>query len=269
MANVHPCVKGDCLAIIAKFLDPLDIINLYKAFPKRWETIWPVYRLRVGTKIDDWFKEQFKDRYHAFRKAMIKTKAVLSGSFILQIMLWEPWSDSDIDIFLPNKELVDGYWPAFTDLHAELYTRAEQNPASKYMGRCGTSSDGAYDETLGKNAFTRIYEYRVTDSVNKQIKFQVMDLNLDKNRKAVIAFIKDNFDFDFCKNVFYYEKDGFHLDVVAPLDIVHKRSVFAYRNNKKSSLKRCEKYIDRGFKFEDELGCSFDPRKKSFFNKLL
>jgi len=173
-------------------------------------------------------------------------------------MLGETWSGSDIDIFIPNNHLFDGYWPSFTDLHKELYKRSydpEHNRFSTY------SSDGQYDEKLGKNVILRIYDYRTINLTNKIIKFEVMDLNLETDINNVIKFIDDNFDFDFCKNKFYYDENSMNINIVAPLQVMTKIGEFRYRKSLKSSLARCKKYIDRGFVFKNEHGEPFDPGK--------
>lgn len=51
-------------------------------------------------KIDTYLKELFKENYEELKKSMISCQAVISGSFVLQVLLSEKYQWSDIDFLL-------------------------------------------------------------------------------------------------------------------------------------------------------------------------
>src|SRR5438132_789604 len=104
------CINGDCAIVICKFLDPKDIITLYKMYPNILPKITRAFTRRIGEKIDEFFRETFKEKYEEFRKCMISCNAMLSGSLILQKILGERWPGHgwdrlDVDIFIAVKPI--------------------------------------------------------------------------------------------------------------------------------------------------------------------
>lgn len=87
---------------IVKFLDPKDIPAISKGWRINWDKLLPYYKDAIRRKIDCWFRNYFGPRYPEFRQCMIDDKAVISGSFILQMILGEKWNMSDIDIVVPH-----------------------------------------------------------------------------------------------------------------------------------------------------------------------
>jgi len=120
MFNFESCIQGDCAIVICKFLDPIDILTLYNMYPKILPKIINIYKQRIGEHIDEFFRYSFKtyEKYIEFRKAMIESGAVFSGSFIIQVILNEKWYKkenvpSDIDLFVSVDKIRNsskGYW---------------------------------------------------------------------------------------------------------------------------------------------------------------
>jgi len=241
-------LKGDCLSIICKYLSPGDIINLLNVVGK--EKIFKIKDcyLSVAEKfIDNWFRNFFdglsqntnengtiKD-YDNFRNNMIGS--MISGSFILQLLLGEKWGDSDIDIFL--KESHRNVCKV-SSIHRFLYALQ-----CKYNGQyiCEENKiKRLRSYTSSSNEIHRILEYPI-----KNEKFQCIGLNA-KNEISVLDHI-NSFDFNFCKNVFYYDDTGPHLVIPHLEDVIFKRTKISSINLTKSSLQRYEKYLQRGFTF--------------------
>jgi len=71
---------------------------------------------------------------------------------------------------------------------------------------------------------------------------------VDCHKNEMINFIKDEYDFDICKNVFWLD-DQHQLYIHALYDIINKQTTFKYTTKIETSEKRKEKYEQRGFTF--------------------
>lgn len=97
--------NGYAFQHICKFLLPIDIVNICHIYPHQWTKLYYVFKTCVANNIDNFFRSYFGNYYDEFREEMIKNKAIISGSFILQTILNEKWENSDIDIYIPIKGL--------------------------------------------------------------------------------------------------------------------------------------------------------------------
>ena len=276
------CICRDCAIIICKFLDPVDILTLYEMFPKILPKIKYAFARRVGETIDEFFKDSFDSYadYIQFRKAMISSNTVLSGSFILQAILNERWYKdkiknilSDVDIFvLVNKDKMknwngwkrtkevtfcyDNYQLGYTDLHKFLYKKQVRNERLKdaekrFIAEHGYKSNmyrqsnfvshSFYNNDFGEKVVLRINEYRI-----KKYKFEVVEIDKEKY-STFEEFMEDTVDFDICKNFFRYtDMDNFEIKINNLQHIVDKK-LHIIRNR---SPERLQKYINRGFSTE-------------------
>jgi len=293
---------GDAAKVIAKYLSPRDIVAFCDFYPKHYKKLFPYFKHTVMYDVDHWFRCYFGNKYQDFVEAMILDKAVISGSFILQIILGEKWSESDIDIFVPCshrgdvKEIVRG------DL---TYTHIEKFLYRDYVGDIDTVAWHFHSEELriynnmrantgklkdAKNIYTTAFgmplgisiirEYPIRPKFRHKIisnfhndsasefktdcshlkMFQVVELySVDQTE----TFIEKTFDFDICKNFFQYVKNvdnitgketvEMKLVLKRPGEVIRKRAGFKPCANLDLSLKRCQKYISRGFTFYDDL----------------
>ena len=264
MHNFENCVRGDCVAIICKFLEPRDIVTLYHMYPRILPKISLAYKRRIAEKIDEFFRNTFKDNYSNFKKCMISGNAILSGSLILQKALGETWIDNrtrrvDIDIFIAvkpikqdqfnyNLEKKNGFTfynhdhkfkLGYKKLHRFLFKMKEKHAYNGYV------SHSQYMNEFGEQVLLRLNQYVLDKSI-----FQVIEIN-NKKFMSWGEFISKTVDFDICKNLFYYNEDGtFELEIDSLPSILNKETTFHYVHDRESSIKRREKYIDRGFTFE-------------------
>lgn len=261
------CINGDCAIVICKFLNPKDIITLYKMYPKILPKITRIFIRRVAEEIDYFFKDAFKEKYEEFRKCMISSNAMLSGSVILQKMLGERWPGHgwgrlDVDIFVAVEPIFGdephGDHKNFTFYNYKHKFKLGYKKIHKFLHKCRERKNGyngyvthsQYMNEFGEQVLLRLNQY-VIDKTNI---FQVVEINKDKFNNWQ-EFIDKTVDFDICKNMFYYSDDeeGFHLNIGSLTSIIHKQAKFGYVHSKDLSRKRREKYVERGFTFTNNI----------------
>lgn len=271
--NFKTIINNDVVAIICKFLRPKDILTLYNMYPEIFKKVSGIYKQRVGQELDMFFRWTLGESYSEFRKIMVSSNAMVSGSIILQLVLGERWPGHefnrlDVDIFMfVNPDYTDNYQYSedeitfynhvekfqlgYDDLHKFLYKK------SKY-GTYVTHSQ--YMDEMGENVILRVNNYSIKDTNI----FQVVELNKDKY-DSYEDFINETVDFDICKNIFRYtdnnSEDGFEINIQNLYNIINKTTTFNYVHSHSLSKKRRDKYVGRGFKFNydgDPLG-NYDP----------
>jgi hypothetical protein len=226
------CITGDVVTIIANHLEPVDIETLCIVHPPNWKKLKPLPKFRdylIGKKIDKYFREAFGDRYADFRNVMIAHDIVVSGSFIISMILNEFWADSDIDFFASYDPLT------YANNNLECVFSQLSPDWSGILGRYVIFNTPQLDT---------IHEVLTFDIKAKN--YQVISLQFGTNLRE---FIENSFDFDVCKNMFYYDKTGLHLSIRNYKDILAKEVGFKPGHDINTSLQRCQKYRDRGFKF--------------------
>ena len=177
--------------------------------------------------------------------------AVLTGSFPLQVILGETWSESDIDIFIQDTDKKNGNKTTFLS-----YLKSHFNPVddqSKSKSKSGyinaPSKDPITEEKVkGKKSYQ--FDKKILDVIDfkteKSVKIQL--IITDKPVNKVIDF----FDLDFCKIM--YDGEKFSYDNWA--DIIEKTGKMELRNDLRQNdffffkkiFDRYEKYHNRGFK---------------------
>jgi len=212
--------------------------------------------------IDNWFRSYYGVNYDQFREAMIADKAIVTGSFILQMILGERWKDSDIDMFISIEDLYS------------IWNRSNCTEVEKFILNAPTTSKEEKIKKLSDTSLQYIDSFGPTGNI-AQIRNYSVDGTKDSNfckfqmievlkTQDIIKFIKETFDFDVCKNTFYYDEDGMHLDILNINDILNRRIVFRIYDNLRSSIERCKKYAARGFKFTDAL----DPPTNTYYSEI-
>jgi len=84
-------------------LSPLSFYNL-KLCNKLWNKYITLSMIKesIIKEINTRLLAILGDKYNDFIEILNITKAVISGSFIIQCILGEHWEDSDIDIYFPT-----------------------------------------------------------------------------------------------------------------------------------------------------------------------
>ncbi len=204
-----------------------------------WYNTYKIY-MSVATGIDKILVNIFDnvDDVNEFKNTMTQMNAVISGSFIIQKILGETYKDSDIDIYLPVKQ--EHKMDDFFDYKIE---------------RVGYLNVNAY------KSFNRSLMEIVKDYEKNGYKIQLIYINSDNNIDSVCEFVKNDFDFDICKNMCYYNKENCGKCTLIVHDInqiLKKQTEFKTSAKVGKSIDRCYKYQKRGFIFTNLENLSYD-----------
>ena len=78
---------------------------------------------------------------------------------------------------------------------------------------------------------------------------QTVQMEINQNVKDIADFFYSNFDFDICKNVFYYDDTGFHVEMTMWCRFFKKETEYKVSDYVGKTPQRYKKYANRGFKF--------------------
>ena len=183
----------------------------------------------------------FGDKYDEFNKILDTTKAVISGSFIIQCILGEHWEGSDIDIYFPtinNKKYLTDCHNPYYELEKFLYETVKFDMKRSERAISRYKRDQSNDKLSIE--YVRNYETE-TNSI------QIIQAKIENNHNKMKEFIYDTFDFDICRNVYYIDSGKIYLNILKLNDILNKISEFKIGYRVGSSIQRYEKYTKRGF----------------------
>lgn len=198
-------------------------------------------------------KDQSQRRVDEFKHQLELCNGIISGSFIVQCILGETWDNSDLDIFIPEgpSRLRLAKW-------LELEYIEESITCQKYIPlmKSTLSNKGiyAFADATETNAYSRLIGPKITEITEfalpsgTKIQFTYRACGSDLFEKSVM-----NFDFRFIQNSFNI-KDGKDILLISNLaDIKNRQIVYGGKSNLKckASRLRINKYLDRGFKIEE------------------
>ena len=268
--------NGYAFQHICKFLLPIDIVNMCHIYPHQWTKLYYVFKKSIANNIDDFFKSYFGNHYNEFREEMIKNKAIISGSFILQTILNEKWAFSDIDIYIPIKgldlqtaialdskktTLEDFFYFTTNHLCPGYQTGYQTGPATqiqyirdyiKMDAETAKELDGI--DITTQDYLTKKHMLDVTNisKMKESLRLQTILIDIEPNFNTLVDYIKDSFDLNICKNAFYYDVDGCHLYIRKASQIIDKKTNFCFNPTCSEPLKRYKKYKERGFTFIED-----------------
>jgi len=255
---MNSVLHGDCIEVILKFLDPMDIANLAKAKiikPKHLAKFYNRFKSTVATNIDNWFRKYFSTGYDEFKDIMIRNGGIISGSFIIQMILNTNWEESDIDIFLPLAEFSREV-THFHEMETFLYKSYPIYQTEEEFNRPHIRYIGVLDSKVKS-----VYEYETTQvtGIMNFKKLQVIGLNVTTPQEIINNIVK-NSDIDICKNFFSYNADGtLQLNIAYPSKIINKTATLTLSKTgylRCSNFMRYNRYKNRGFTFVNELDIS-------------
>lgn len=222
-------IFGDALYVIAKFLNVKDIYSLSLVTRRGYRKIDKAF---IMVHIKEWItfelKAIFGDHYERFVDAMIEAEAVLSGSFIIQCILNERWDNSDIDIYVDDKQSAQMMHNFFESEKEDVW----------------------YDNYGSFPRIKNITEYHInTPNYHfDRVKVQVVRIKTDD--KYTLRHHVKNTGFDICRNMLYFDENG---DMKVELEnyraIINKCTVFTILDTD-DFFYRIEKYSKRGFHFK-------------------
>lgn len=246
---------NDIINEIMTYLHPIDIYHLKSSCLFFYNLDMKKY---IIDKINERLFEIFGDRLSDFKQCLKNTGAVISGSFLLQCVLNERWEGSDIDIYVPiignNISRIEGG-----------YIKSALDDFMHYEMKLDGSHDNYAEEINNNIKWVRNYRKHFNDQSSTTI--QIIGLYIDKNIESLQYEIDQMFDFDLCKNIYYYNgRDNIILSNL--YDICNKMTHFKSSRLLRSSLERYHKYKRRGFTFKNKNTLCYDDIK-SFDNPLL
>ena len=245
--------------IIANYLNMRDIFNLKSVNRRFYYKLDNKYIFKtIKSRIENKLKKVFRNNYNSFVSHMIKSRAVLSGSFILQVLINETWDNSDIDIYTGTRrdnKIMHEYFESITGResmynYGEMYKVAYDIISSidnYYLNKKNTidssedDNDNPYDE----------YNKRAKEKAKLEkncYKIQLVDIKTKKNY-TLLDHVK-NTGFDVCKNMLYYDTNGkMQIQLMNYKEIIHKCTTFTIQNID-DFYYRIEKYSKRGYYFK-------------------
>jgi len=221
--------------VILKHLNMRDVRNLgfaNRKFRSKFNLMYIVKETK--NRIKNMLKFKLGSFYDEFVDTMIKTKAIISGSFILQCVLNEFWDSSDIDIYVENNSktrMKNGNLELFNNL---LDSKSYNTFPSKYPG---------FDDKIEE-----IMNYEILKPNGGGQRLQVINVNVSKN--YTMRDHKKNTGFDICKNILSFNKDkSLFLEFKNLSEIMYKCTTFSILDIE-DFWYRLEKYTNRGFRFK-------------------
>ena len=277
-------IRSDLVYILCEHLSPGDIRNLILTYEdpnknKINKKLRSGYLTSIAKHIDLYFQNLFskdssveekeltnpRSDYEKFREEMVKCNAFISGSFIIQMALGEYWgSNSDIDIYFKVKTepLTDSYDRRdYSFVNHKYNFGLKHNSLQKFFHRKADNairvSQSQYNDDLGELTVLRVNQYycrtkkNFLDVFSNFATIETIEINDDVTYQELFDY---RVDFKICKNFFRYVcvdgKYSLKLCIKHLDDIITKTTVFNHTQSLYKSLKRCQKYMWRGFKFK-------------------
>jgi predicted MPP superfamily phosphohydrolase len=220
-------------------LIPMDLYNLVQTC-KRYQQKIKMTHIKKSTldEIDRRLFKIFGTNLDSFKNVLRESDATISGSFIIQCILGERWSWSDIDIYV-NTEIFVKFVKSERKTRPVVVNRLspkkkERKNILKYL-KNEYGSHGNFRDDYGDD---------ITDMINFNVnknKIQIIGI-YDKNFKS---YMEISFDFNICKNMYAYR----NIDIFQINEIFTKCTNFAPRYDLKKNIDRYLKYRERGFNF--------------------
>jgi hypothetical protein len=182
-------------------------------------------------QVEKRIQEVFGDDTNAFKNLLEITGAVISGSFIIQAILDETWDKSDIDVFIPIRNMKSPSDNPSSEIEEWLLNDVK-TPMRGYYAACRYGAN-----MTGGHHIQWIRNFELNGSM-------IQLVHVDVTADEIEQYILNSFDFSICKNVYSVDKL-----VVTDMDgILTKSFNFAYAGNIFGSIRRMQKYSERGFK---------------------
>ena len=231
-------LRGDLCYALAPYLNFKDFINFCRVFKPR-KDLKAIFDKSMAKEIDVYLKNLFGTHYAKWKQMMALNHVILSGSTILQVLLREPWEDSDLDFFNPVAEAktvgVTGYFSKFEDfVYSTLDSHQERDTLPRYTFNA--------DKTIA-----RVDSYNIEGK-----KIQIISIRENSDYNVFDIFVRVSFDMFVLMNMFYYELDSTGT-IVPRLKLYNLNSIMTkiskrrVTNPRYMHEQRVIKYQQRGF----------------------
>jgi hypothetical protein len=157
-------------------------------------------------------------------------------------------------------------------LNVRGYVRYVDEPISSYCDNWLNPKNAHKIDKNPQDTFNRYkkmenyltFQHEKNSDHRKKYKVDVILLNCKKSYKTLCNFVNEDFDFDICKNIYYY--DGNDNIVVNNLrQILTKETEFKIAHRFGKSVTRCKKFQSRGFTFTNLSTLTYKNFHHSFY----
>lgn len=176
------------------------------------------------------------NNYNEFMNTMKDSKAIISGSFILECIYNQEWNDADIDIFVSRKIKINKNELSTNDRPSSILDKWFSD---KYGMKDYDACVHYGNDITRQNVILWVRKYIINGK-----EFQI--ITLDMYPSKIQSFIEKNFDFDICKNTYCPLHNKISIFDTKCLE--DKECAFNYTVNCETSKTRAKKYEARGFK---------------------
>ena len=217
---------------IVKYLDPKDLYNIRYVSKNFCNIItFKMIKDTIKNNIYQRLRRILGDHTDKFLELLTENSGVISGSFILQCILNETYSESDIDIYIPTPT---------NRSKSGIYNSLENYIYNGTMKSKFISGDNQYIYESDNISYIREYQYI-------DLKIQIIYIFSQNNIENLWEPIKNLFDFDIVKNI--YSENA--LKIYKLSEIMEKTTTFKKSWDLRSSIARYNKYSSRGFTFKE------------------
>jgi hypothetical protein len=235
--------------ILVEYLNPLDVILHKDTFGLDYIKKVIIYRIEYKLKLI------FQDDYTKFRTILNNDNIVISGSFLIQVILGCDWEHSDIDMFTDLK--VDRNYMNILRLDytsniifedkdiTDTYGYFKEKFKCLNGGNVGISDSFEYFNNL------KIHDILDYKYHNKKLQITCIDpealysQNVEVNKETFISsineYIKKDFDFDICTNIFYRYNGKSHL-ILNCLDGIIKNEIKIINDMYRHKFRLCRNF---------------------------
>src|SRR5437762_2808080 len=219
---------------IVKYLDPKDLYNIKYVSKDFYGIItFKMIKDTINLCIYQRLQKILGDHTDKFLELLSENSGVISGSFLLQCILNETYTESDIDIYIPIP---------YYETQAGSFTSIENYIYNIMKGKYITSSYQYEPENI---AYIREYHFNV--------KLQIIYIISKNPLEDLWKTIRDLYDFDILKNI--YSSNALKIHKLS--DIMTKSTTFGYTWSLKASIIRYNKYINRGITFKEPIDARY------------
>ena len=237
-------LRGDMCYVLAPYLDFTSFINFCRIFKPRknlQEVLYrcmPRYNLKevshthaihepdlklseifhecMTRRVNDYLRKLLGQHFEQWKIFMAADHIVLSGSAIVQILLDEEWSGSDLDFFNPilgTKTKGCSKW-GYCQFEDFVYSILQPYIHGQHEWPEGVPAMYTFKK------IEKVHSY----SLNKK-KIQVVSIKVKADYDEMNQFIKDSFDLSVLMNIFYYETDPDIRQIVPKLRLNDLNSI--------------------------------------------
>lgn len=244
----------DAVGIVCEYLSFIEMDSMGKIFPDSSRINLKVNQMKMSS-VTTQLQFHFGDYYPIFREHMMKSGAIIAGSFPGKCLRGERLGDSDIDIFIPSGSNLTFSHNPITKLEEflfEAFTWKTYEACNRYGSDIGGHTednpiDWIRNFHLGpKHTSGHEHAHEPVQECHGCPQVQVIQVKMNKD--TLQNYILKSFDFDICKNLYWIDPDGVdHLYIDNLHGVIQKTFKFDFGMRLGASIGRYYKYKDRGY----------------------